>query len=229
LGLYSNEHLTTAQLSASLDAELTGSELTLCTAHLQTCPQCQAILADLRVTSLLLRKLPQVDVPRSFVLPPTLTVLPAASGRQRGRLQRPLSLRRPWRVVSTLAAVIGLLFILLASPALLPQTKYAASTSGAPVLNSAAGSQANTPPVYGTRSATAPDGHLTEQARATARAREQQTPVSGGSGVISGQQTDRPAVFDLAQPSARLGIGVGLLALGILGIVFTRRPRREQH
>jgi anti-sigma factor RsiW len=222
LGLHSNEHLTTAQLSAYLDTELMGSELTLCAAHLQTCPQCQAVLADLRVTSLLLRGLPQVDVPRSFVLPPALTVLPAVSGRQREQFQRPLSLRRPLRVLSTLAAVIGLLFILLASSALLPQARYTASSTSAPILSGAAGSQAATPSA---RSAV-PGGHITEQAQATARAQVQPTPTE--SGATFGLHNDQPAALDPTQPPSRLGIGAALLALGILGLLLTGRPRRHQ-
>jgi len=228
LGLYSNEHLTTAQLSAYLDEELTRNELALCAAHLQVCPQCQAVLADLRVTSLLLRGLPQIEVPRSFVLSPALTVLPTTPGRHRARGMRPVALRRPLRVFSTLAAVVGLLFMLLASPALLPTAASPTGSASAPVLSSAAGNRANTPPASGTRSAVSA-GSVTQQARATARVQGQQSPAAAGSGTTFGLQTDQPVVLDPAQPAGQLEIGALLLALGILGLVLTRRPRRQQN
>lgn len=224
MGLHSNEHLTTAQLSAYLDQALTGNELALCAAHLQACPQCQAVLADLRVTSLLLRGLPQVEVPRSFVLAPALTVLPATPGRQSA--PRPLALRRPLRVLSTLAAIVGLLFVLLASPALLPRAAYPTNSASAPVLSSAAGNRTSTPPASGTRSAVS-TGSATQQPRATARVQEQQSPAAAGSGTTFGVQADQPAALDPAQPAGQLKIGALLLALGILGLVLTRRSRRH--
>jgi anti-sigma factor RsiW len=226
VGLQSNEHLTTAQLSAYLDEEVTAQELALCAAHIQTCLRCQAVLADLRVTSTLLRELPRVDVPRSFVLPSTLIVLPSVSGR-------PLYLRRAFRVLSTLAAVIGLLFMLVGGFALLPQGRYAVSTASAPTFNSAAGNNAGTPPLAGSRSSPAPPEHISTQAAAgaTARVPQRQTPTPtlapSGTGVTPGRQVSPPGGVDLTQPSGRLGIGVALLALGILGVVLTRRPRRE--
>ena len=76
---YSNEHLTTAQISAYLDKELAADELSLCQAHLQSCQACQDLLTDLRLTSALLHGLPQVEVPRSFALPLKIAVLPRTS------------------------------------------------------------------------------------------------------------------------------------------------------
>ncbi|HEY1351879.1 MAG TPA: hypothetical protein VGF67_19845 [Ktedonobacteraceae bacterium] len=226
MGLQSNEHLTTAQLSAYLDEEFTAQELALYATHVQTCLRCQAVLADLRVTSTLLRDLPRVDVPRSFVLP-------VAVGRpqvQRPQSARPLYLRRTVRVLSTLAAVIGLLFLLVGGSALLPQGRYAASTASAPTLNGATGSSAGTPPLAGSRSSPVPPEHITTQAApgATARVPQRQTPtptaVPSPSGVTPGRQV---GILDLTQPPGRLGIGALLLVLGILGVVLTGRSRRE--
>lgn len=230
--MHSNEHLTIARLSAYLDGEGTESELALCAAHVGTCPQCQAVLADLRVTCTLLREMPRVDVPRSFVLPPALTVLPVPPGG--GQPSRPPYLRRSLRVLSTLAALVGLLLVLIGGFGLLPQNRYAAPTSSAPLFNSAAGSSANTPPVSGTRGATTPPGHIIDQAAARATARAQGprtptgTPVSAVPGRALGPQVGLPAPLDPARPSERLDIGAGLLVLGLLGVVLTRRPRRRQ-
>lgn len=227
MGLHSNEHLTTAQLSAYLDKELTGNERALCAAHVQTCPQCQAVLADVRATSVLLRGLPQVAVPRSFVLSPALAVLPGTPAFQEARRLRPPYVRRTLRVLSTLAAVIGLLFMLISGSALLPQGRYAASPASAPRLNGAAGNNSGTPP--GTSSSTAPPEHRTEQAtaRATARVQERQTPAvrpaPSRPGVAGGPQMSLPAALDPTQPQGRLSIGIALLVLGILGVMLTRR------
>lgn len=230
--MHSNEHLTIARLSAYLDGEGTESELALCAAHIQTCLQCQAVLADLRVTCALLREMPRVDVPRSFVLPPALTVLPAPPGR--GQPSRLPYLRRSLRVLSTLAAIAGLLFVLIGGSGLLPQNRPLSTTAGAPLFNTAAGSSASTPPVSDTRGATTPPGHVIDQAaaRATARAQGQSTPTGTPASVAPGKalgpHVGLPAPLDLARPSGRLDIGAGLLVLGLLGVVLTRRPRRRQ-
>ena len=242
---YSNGHLTTAQLSAYLDEELTKDELALCDAHLQTCSRCQGVLADLRVTSTLLHRMPQVDVPRSFVLPPNIAVLPAAPSERRAprRGQPPLSqyiVRRSLRTLSTLAAVVGLLFILVGALSSLPRGGYATSTaSNAPVSNGVASGAANTPPALGTHnSATPPEYAATLQAasaNATARAQHRQAPpatpavapTASTPGEKPGVPVGPPAVLDLGQTEGRLSIGAALLVLGILGVLLTRRSRRE--
>src|SRR6266568_3115535 len=63
------QHLTTEELSAFLDEQLSSQERTTIEAHLQTCERCQHELASLRQTVALLRALPQPALPRSFVLP----------------------------------------------------------------------------------------------------------------------------------------------------------------
>src|SRR5260370_3679839 len=115
-----DEHLTTEQLSAFFDKQLSAGELAVFDAHLSTCPQCQQSLSDLRLTIVLLRAMPEEEVPRSFVLPSRLAPVPERSVRQ-DRPVRPIpqkrhtwldTLRRSVRTVSTIAAVLALLFII---------------------------------------------------------------------------------------------------------------------
>jgi anti-sigma factor RsiW len=111
------EHLTTEQLSAFLDKQLTPQEQAFFDAHLQSCQHCQAVLAELRGTVALLHAMPQPSLPRSFTLPAGLSQMPAARPRlqplpvQQRRAPRYV-LRRTVRAFSTLAAAIAVLFIL---------------------------------------------------------------------------------------------------------------------
>ena len=115
-----DEHLTTEQLSASFDKQLSPQEQAVFDAHISTCQQCQNKLSDLRLTAALLHALPEEEVPRSFVLPDNVSILPDRTIRQdapvtalpqRQRQQRSV-LRRSVRIVSTLAAVLALCFII---------------------------------------------------------------------------------------------------------------------
>src|SRR5438270_13480242 len=72
-------HLTTEQLSAFLDKQLTLQEQAFFDAHLQVCSQCQQALAELRRTVVLLRAMPRIDVPRSFTLPTVIRPVPLRS------------------------------------------------------------------------------------------------------------------------------------------------------
>lgn len=237
MGQHSNEHLTTAQLSAYLDKELTRDELVLCEAHLQTCPRCRAALADLRVTSALLHGMPQVDVPRSFVLPANLAALPVTPARSESRAIQPMRsqyvIKRSLRALSTLAAVVGLLFILFGAVSSLSRGGYGMNSAVMAPSNSA-GQEATPPSASGTPNSTLPSERATAQAalaRATARAQRQQTPVATPTAPAPaespGPQISPPAVLDLGQPEGRLSIGAALLVLGILGVLLTRRSRGE--
>ncbi len=114
-----NEHLTIEQLSAAFDKQLSPQEQAVFDAHISSCQQCQNILADLRLTGVLLHALPEEEVPRSFVLPSSISILPDRTIRQdtsftpvqRQHTQISM-LRRSIRVVSTLAAVLALFFII---------------------------------------------------------------------------------------------------------------------
>ena len=65
-----DRHPTIEQLSAYLDGQLSSGELSECDTHVETCQQCQQMLAELRETVALLHALPQPTLPRSFTLPP---------------------------------------------------------------------------------------------------------------------------------------------------------------
>ena len=135
-----NHHLTTEQLSAHLDGQLSGKEQSQLDAHLKTCEQCQQELTDLRRTVALLHAMPRPALPRSFVLP--LDIQPSADSQREDKdeLEEPdrapialatararrseasesSSSRRRWpiyvrtalRTVSSIAAVIGFVFFL---------------------------------------------------------------------------------------------------------------------
>jgi hypothetical protein len=116
-------HLTTEQLSAFLDQQLSAQEQSTCQAHLNTCQHCQQRLTELEQTVLLVRALPQVSLPRSFVLPIESTTqskvlamagntAPKKARQAHNRLLRLPSTRTTMRITSTLVAVLGLFFIL---------------------------------------------------------------------------------------------------------------------
>lgn len=55
-------------LSAYIDGEVSPSERALVEAHIKGCPQCQRELASLRMTAGVLRHMPSLALPRSFIL-----------------------------------------------------------------------------------------------------------------------------------------------------------------
>src|SRR5712692_8406506 len=99
-------------------------EEAICRVHLQTCEQCQERLAGLQQTSALLRAMPQLEVPRSFALPTGVRYLQDRPERQEAEQEEvgvsPPARRRRWtyylqrslRATSTIAAVVGLAFLL---------------------------------------------------------------------------------------------------------------------
>ncbi len=238
-----DEHLTTEQLSAFLDKQLSPPEQAVFDAHLASCQQCQSRLADLRLTVALVRALPQEEVPRSFVLPSRLA--PVAEGptrrpatvtpvpQQRGA--RVYVLQRTVRVVSTLAAVLALIFIL---SGIVPAIHFGgggASTASAPASTSlsrgtsAASNGATTP---ATTFGSAHDkGTSTKTPLPTPKPTPATTEHSKiGSGTYSTVQTPTlPPFLDLSRPEGRLALGALLLVLGIIGLVVTRRRRGTVH
>ncbi|OLC62163.1 MAG: hypothetical protein AUH89_01630 [Ktedonobacter sp. 13_1_40CM_4_52_4] len=110
-----DQHLTTEQLSAFLDRQLSPAEQAVCNAHIESCQQCQGALASLRQTVALLRSMPQPSVPRSFALPTGVTYLQEPAVRQRetnSRRRWPYYVQRSLRAMSVIAAVIGFIFLL---------------------------------------------------------------------------------------------------------------------
>jgi len=234
---HNNEHPTTAQLSAYVDHELAQDELALWDAHVQTCQQCQGALDDLRLTSALLRGMPQVEVPRSFALPLNIAVLPETPAhteprsRQSGRGH--FIFKRSLRTLSTIAAVIGLVFILAGAFTSLPHGGAMTSAS-----NSASSGISRSVPVQSPTLA----GHASPATRATQRpgeipaATQRATPTPASTPAVSsvpgtgevGQTPSIPPLLDLGQPAGRLGIGSVLFLLGLLGVLVTRRLQRDE-
>lgn len=68
-GPHHGHHASEDELSAYLDGELGPRQAKRLERHLRACASCQRELAELRATRLLLRRLPQRPLPRSFLLP----------------------------------------------------------------------------------------------------------------------------------------------------------------
>ena len=234
----SSEHLTIEQLSAILDKQLSPQEWAVCQTHLRTCQQCQGMLADLRQASLLLRALPQPELPRSFVLPATITsqvgqisrpevrapVKQITQGRNR---TWPTYLRYSTRVISTIAAALGIFFLL--SSLLVSLPRGGSTTSGsapmtAPSSSNTEGSGVAQTPQARLQTATAdkasnnhpstqqPQPVQTPTSRTYSNTRQAENPVN-----------TLPSILDPSTIEGRIVIGVLLLVLGILGVVLTRR------
>ncbi|MEO7020124.1 MAG: zf-HC2 domain-containing protein [Ktedonobacteraceae bacterium] len=232
---HNNEHLTMTQLSAYLDQELASGELALCTAHLHTCQPCQATLADLRLTSTLLHEMPQVEVPRSFVLPVNLVMLPTTPASEE-QYMRPASrgqyiVKRSLRALSTIAAVIGLVFILAGALATVSHSSNSASTMMAPAQNVAhtAAQGSSTPRATPNRPAEQPSLTRTPAQTPTPQATPSNSPTKTPASLTNTGDNPPPSglqsALDPSQPVGRLSIGLILLLLGILGILGTRRSQ----
>ncbi len=236
---HGNEHLTTIQLSAYLDRELPADELAACSTHLASCQVCQAALADLRLTASLLRRLPEVEVPRSFVLSAEVALLPLAPASRPGGVL--LLLRKAARPFSALAAIVGVLLILLgAISGVLPAGTYP-STTAAPAASGNSALQATADSAAGHVAIPSPSlasGLFSPTAQETARPAttgaplSTATPVSTSSaGGISNAEPPAlngpPAIVDPAQPAGRAALGTLLLILGLAGLFFTRQQDRS--
>lgn len=239
------EHLTTEQLSAFLDKQLTPQEQAFFDAHLQSCQRCQHVLAELRGTVALLRAMPEPPLPRSFTLPAGISQTsiarpqPLPLSSQQRRVPRYM-LQRSVRAVSTLAAVIAVLFIL---SGLLAGLGFraggsTASNSAMPVAGSINGSShtsaGNThtqspqeergTPIMGTRQSNTPTKSPTVSTPAPAS-----TPTSAAETTLQGNTPPPPALppyLDIGQPEGRLLLGAFLLLLSIAGLIATRRRRQ---
>jgi anti-sigma factor RsiW len=238
-----NEHLTTEQLSASFDKQLSPQEQAVFDAHISTCQQCQNKLADLRLTAALLHALPEEEVPHSFVLPGNVSIIPDRTIQQDAthipiprRQHKQISvLRRSIRVVSTLAAVLALCFIISGILPLL----YSGGTGA-----SSTASSGSTPLEMGTVHPTVTVPGVQEQNRVPASAGSAATPPTETAHSLSPtdkgtttSKTEHPAnpgpttppAIDLSQPLARLSFGVLVLAVSIIVLIVTRRGRVAVH
>jgi hypothetical protein len=239
---HDERHLTTEQLSAYIDKQLSAQEQAAYAAHLQSCTQCQQALVGLQQTVALLRALPQPSLPRSFTLPagasylqerPALQAVPTAPAPRPARRQTSWQryMRGSLRAVSTIAAVLGLIFLLSGLVITLPR-------GGSGTTTSATSNSAGTSPRY------AQDITATS-ATATSVAHQQQAndktpaPVKKPTPTMA-EQVRTPAVVSQAPPTSKqqqpaqplaslftpLSLQLGgfiLFALGIVGVLLTRR------
>jgi anti-sigma factor RsiW len=234
----SDEHLTIEQRSAFLDKQLSSQEQAIVDAHLRDCQQCQQALADLRQTVALLRTLPQVEVPRSFTLPARIAAVqeqpahidPVVTPISQRKRARQNSVQRAVRVVSTLAAVLGLIFILSSFVTALPHGGSASSTASSGTVNRASpGANTHTNQSPTARAGTQPGGVGSPAVLPSKTPTPTPTPMPTHA-VRQGTQTSTgppgqpaPAVLDLSGPTGHLVIGSALLVLAILGFALARR------
>jgi hypothetical protein len=259
--LQDDRHLTTEQLSAFLDGQAEIEE------HLKTCAECRLRLADLQQTVLLLRQLPQPALPRSFVLPTstsTTTVQPAR--HLHAVASKPLSTTPPqkktWpgyvrvtvRTLSTLAAVIGIFFLLsglfslalprgtnsASAPAALSSadsskqgTQQSTSSYGnsaqsvTPTPHNGAGIAEQSSSTSAAASATA-SGSLTKSSAATAtqRAVAAQPSPADTTPQPAATQKSQFSLPSLDTPGIRALLGTFLLLLAIIGALLLRLQRK---
>ena len=244
---HDDRHLTAIQLSALIDKQLSAQELALCKAHLQSCQQCQSALAGLQQTVALLQALPEPALPRSFALPAGVTYLqerPARHGQDEGEqpatTNRPVR-RRSWphyiqrslRAVSTIAAVIGLAFLLTGILPMLPHNGGASTSTTVPSASSEHLRPAAQPAITSTPSAATATAQKAVSAdqHGTANAALTPTRIKGASNQNPSKNTStQPSLplLDLGTPLGRQEAGFTLLVLGIVGVLLTRRRQRER-
>jgi len=237
-----DRHLATEQLSAFLDKQLSPEEQVICEAHLQSCQHCQNALLGLRQTVAFLQALPQPELPRSFALPTTVTYLKerpeeqaaedaaqatrTSSNRAGGRRSRLSYIQRATRVISTIAAVIGLIFLLSTVLSIAHLNGGASSSTSAPAPHTSVGGSANISPTARVK------GVSPQTQVASPTAEQSKTPaVVPRPGQVQNQQQSPLALPDISTSLGRQEIGFILLALGIVGFLLTRRwrpkPRKQ--
>jgi hypothetical protein len=245
-----HSHLTTEQFSAFLDQQLSVQEQSTCQAHLSTCELCQQQLAELQQTVLLVRALPRVPVPRSFVLPVEATIQSAtiaeeeASTPQTAKpihnrvLVLPRYVRTTMRIASSLVAVLGLFFILsglltIVSPKAETSrlsTPFEISTKiRAPYpspnthqVQPLAGAAASSPNVPHPQI-------LVGAAASSSNASQPQLPAGPANPQTSDHLSSSPqqqlliSFFNLSTPEGHLSIGLLLFIAGIVSVILITR------
>lgn len=253
-----NSHLTTEQLSALIDQQITAEEQAAYSAHLQTCQQCQQAMAALRQTVMLLKALPQPTLPRSFVLPTNLIVMPerpatvlsrpeparTTQPQQQRRRMWIYTVQRSMRAISTIAAVIGLIFVLSSLSISLPQFGGTSTTTASvPSTNHQNAGKAqpfgstsitstpklgpnHTTPLPAHTPAAASTSGSTPAAVPTPIA----TPNTGPNPSSPGPSQSQPSlsIVNLQTSMGRQDVGFALLLLGIVGVVVTRRKHEKR-
>jgi hypothetical protein len=236
-----DEHLTTEQISASFDKQLSPQEQAVFDAHISSCQQCQNTLSDLRLTTTLLHTLPVEEVPRSFVLPHNVSVLPNRTMQQDAsvtvlphtqRQQRSV-LRRSVRIISTLAAVLALCFIISGMlPLINSGTGNSASSTSSGITTAPLVPGATTPGVQQSSNVakgSAATASPTEISRSHSPKGTATVPSSSAHSTNQGQSPAISPIIDFSQPLVRLGAGVLALSLSVIVLIITRRKRVAIH
>jgi hypothetical protein len=227
-----HSHLTTEQLSAWLDQQLPTDEQERVATHVQQCAQCQARLSDLKQTVALLHALPTPQAPRSFTLSANaangivtpITSLPEriAATRARNNQRRNSGLRTTMRVMSTLAAVVGICFLL--SSVIPGLGQHGTSTTGT-------SSSTTAPNIQHSDNPNTPLSQPNPSAEKTATAQARSGGATPGIAPAHNNRNNNPAniptILDLGQPMGRALLGLVLVVLGILGFLLlsARQPR----
>ncbi len=231
-------HLTTEQLSAYIDKQLSAQEQADYAAHLQGCARCQQALIGLQQTVALLRMLPQPSLPRSFTLPvgvshlqerPALQAVPTAP---RPPVRQPMwqqYMRNSLRAVSAIAAVIGLIFLLSSVVISLPHGGGASTSSGSTAAP-ATTQHSNLVPGSTDKGAT-PTIATNIKPTATIREAPSHTPTAAPAvqpTPANSQVQPSLPLPDLATPLGQQTVGFTLFVLGAIGVLLTRRRQRDR-
>lgn len=216
-----NEHLTTEQLSTYLDHQLPTQELSSCETHLATCQRCQEELSGLKQIAALLHALPPAPLPRSFLLPVDVLSTPqqdqAFSSHTTTpptmlRKTRRSTLRTTVRVLSSLAALIGIFFL---ASAILPMLSLPLNEGPA---STASQENASVPSATDATTATPPHQNDDPEVYQIPSDEKNQPAASDNQSGFAFLST-----IDLNQPEVRLGFGILLLLAGIIGLMAFRQ------
>ena len=165
-----------AQLSAYLDEALAPSEQAAVAAHLDTCAQCRARLAELRATAALIRSLPEMRPSRRLV--PRIAAVPAWLA--------------PLRTLSTLASAVSV-FVFLAITLTSSVHLSASAPAAAPAGSGGAAALATSGPAGPASAASGPSG-AADTARSFGSPVPVASPAPGAFGPVVGAGT--PAASD---------------------------------
>lgn len=252
-----DRHLTTEELSALLDHQLaqeeTGEDYR---GHLAGCQQCQQELADLKQTVHLLRALPLPTLPRSFVLPVGISqIAPVSteaqsesnihvlrstnSSLQRARTRTSTG-RRILSLVGTLAAVIGILFVLSGFVPSMPQMAASTSSAGGSSVSAGAPSKSEAPSSADSSTNSAASGGTGQQNSTPAPTQPHSlqpnqaadpTQAQNDTGIqpAQGQETAQKSapssaasLLDWGATGTRIGLGILLFIAGMMSIALSR-------
>lgn len=226
-----DRHLTTEELSALLDEQLSDQERIAFEEHLTTCQQCRGMLNDLRQTVALLHALPVPALPRSFALPlntkftPADEPVPADAPIQLAQRRNQKRSRLPviFRTLSTIAAVIGVAFLLTGAITgifyssnqrmLMSSSSGTTASSSAPQPTDKQAQAHRTPNMGLVPKAESPTGTPQIKSVTHDQATQQATVQP------SQPQPTIPGLLDPTLPAGQLGIGVILLVLAVAGLL----------